>query len=151
MYTITVLSMTDKKKPTEKQKNFALYVLWGMSNWAAAGKAGYHKNHSGRIRRSRGVELEVGRIRKEMIDKTHFTKEFMIEKLYTMMGKMESALGRSDDLEPKDQRESMKVALEIGREINKMLGHYTPNNSQHLRVEGSAGDMSALLDKIEKS
>lgn len=137
-------------KANKRQKEFALCIVGGMGNWSAAKAVGYLPKHCGRIRRGKGVEQEIRQLRREMIGQTRFTKEFMIEKLYTMMGKMESAIGNSESFEPKDQREAMKVALEISREINKMLGHYTPVNSQHLRVESSASEMTELLEKIDK-
>ena len=133
------------------QKEFALCVALGLGNWQAANIIGYRREHCARVRRSRGVEEELGRIRSEMIDKTRFTKEFMLEKLFGLMGQMESARSAGEEaLAPKEQREHTKMALEIGKEINKMLGHYTPVNSQHLRVESSGSELTELIERVEQ-
>ncbi len=135
---------------TEVQKEFAMCVAMGMGNWQAANAVGYRNKHCGRMRRSKGVEEELNTIRSEMIDKTHFTKEFMLSKLFSLMGKMESANYAAESLEPREQREHIKMALEVGKEINKMLGHYQPQNTQHLRVESSGTELTSLIERVEK-
>ena len=133
------------------QQKFALCVALGLGNWQAANMVGYRNKHCARLRRSQGVEEELGRIRSEMIDKTHFTKEFMLEKLFRLMGQLEGArLAGEEALTSKEQREHIKMALEVGKEINKMLGHYSPVNSQHLRLESSSSELTALIERVEQ-
>ena len=135
---------------SEVQKKFALCIALGLGNWQAAKAVGYQSKHCARLRRSKGVTEELDRIRGEMIDKTHFTKEFMLEKLFALMGKMESAKYAAESMEPKEQREYIKTALEVGKEINKMLGHYSPSSSQHLRVESTGSELTDLIERVEK-
>ncbi len=135
---------------TELQRRFALCIGLGYGNWQAANLIGYRDKDCSRMRRSRGVVQELKEIRREMIEKTYLSKEYMLQKLFTLMGRLEGACYGAEQLEPRESREQAKVALEIAREINKMLGHYAPVNTQHLRVEGSGNELSQLIEKVEK-
>ncbi len=135
---------------TELQKRFALCIGLGLGNWQAANAVGYRNKHCSRLRRSQGVVVELGKLRGEMIEKTHFTKEFMLEKLFGLMGQLEGLRGGAEELTAREQREHIKAALDIAREINKMLGHYPTPPSQHLHLEGSAGELTALIERVEQ-